>query len=110
MQTHYAAITEPVQAGALLRSIDNYNGHAYAAAVMKLSPLVFLRPDELRVAEWSEIDLDAAQWRIPAEEIKLRVEHMVPLSTQAVAMLRTVYPYPATDAMCCPAFGPANGA
>ncbi len=92
MQTHYAAITEPTEAGALLRSIDNYTGHAYAAAALKLSPLVFLRPGELRSAEWSEIDLDAAQWRIPAEKMKLRIEHMVPLSTQAVAILRTVHP------------------
>ena len=92
VQTHYAAITEPAHAGALLRSIDNYSGHAYAAAALKLSPLVFLRPGELRSAEWSEIDLDAAQWRIPAEKMKLRLEHMVPLSTQAVKILRTVHP------------------
>lgn len=92
VQTHYAAITEPAQAGALLRSIDNYSGHAYAVAALKLSPLVFLRPGELRSAEWSEIDLDAAQWRIPAEKMKLRIEHMVPLSLQAVAILRAVHP------------------
>ncbi len=92
VQTHYAAITEPAQAGALMRSIDNYTGHPYAVAALKLSPLVFLRPGELRAAEWSEIDLDAAQWRIPAEKMKLRIEHMVPLSSQAVAILRTVHP------------------
>ena len=91
VQTHYAAITEPSQAGALLRSIDSYTGHAYAAAALKLSPLVFLRPGELRAAEWSEINLDAAQWRIPAEKMKLRIEHMVPLSTQVVEILRAVH-------------------
>ena len=92
VQTHYAAITEPKQAGDLMRSIHSYTGHPYAVAALKLAPLVFLRPGELRSAEWSEIDLDKSEWRIPAEKMKLRVEHMVPLSTQAVAILRSVHP------------------
>ena len=92
MQTHYSAITEPAQAGALLRSIHTYSGHPYAVAALNLAPLVFLRPGELRAAEWAEIDLDAAQWRIPAEKMKLRLDHVVPLSKQAVAILRAVHP------------------
>lgn len=61
---HFAAITEPKQAGELLRSIFAYQGHPYTVAALKLSPLVFVRPGELRTAEWAEIDLDAAEWRI----------------------------------------------
>ena len=83
-----AAITEPAKIGALLRSIDGYVGHPTTAIALKLSPLVFVRPSELRAAEWSEIDLNAAEWRIPAERMKMRERHIVPLSTQAVALLR----------------------
>jgi len=83
-----AAITEPQKIGALLRSIDGYVGHPTTAIALKLSPLVFVRPSELRAAEWSEIDLNAAEWRIPAERMKMRERHIVPLSTQAVALLR----------------------
>ena len=59
---------------------------------MKLSPFVFLRPGELRQAEWSEIDLDAAEWNLPAEKMKMKQPHLVPLSTQAVAILREIQP------------------
>jgi integrase len=89
--THYAAITEPQAAGALMRSIYAYSGHPYAVAALKLSPLVFVRPGELRSAEWAEIDLDAAEWRIPGSKMKMRVDHLVPLSTQAVEILRSVH-------------------
>lgn len=65
-EAHYAAITDPKEAGKLLRSIDAYNGHAYAVAALKLAPLVFVRPGELRTADWAEIDLETAEWRIPA--------------------------------------------
>lgn len=88
--THYAAITEPKQAGALLRAIFDYNGHPYAVAALKLAPLLFVRPGELRAAEWSEIDLDDALWRIPGGKMKMNLDHLVPLSTQAVALLRGV--------------------
>ncbi len=60
-EAHYAAITDPEEAARLLRAIDAYDGHAYAIAALKLAPLVFVRPGELRAAEWSEIDLDAAE-------------------------------------------------
>jgi integrase len=89
-RNHYAAITEPDAAGALLRSIDSYTGHPYAVAALKLAPLVFVRPGELRAAEWPEFDLDAGEWRIPAEKMKMRTDHLVPLATQAVTVLRAV--------------------
>jgi len=91
LQTHYAAITEPKQVGELMRAIFAYSGHPYAVAALKLSPLVFVRPGELRSAEWAEIDLDAAEWRIPGSKMKMKIDHLVPLSTQAVEILRGVH-------------------
>ena len=89
---HFAAITEPKQAGDLMRSIFDYVGHPTTIAALKLSPLVFVRPGELRTAEWAEVDLDAAEWRIPGSKMKMKVDHLVPLSTQAVELLRGVQP------------------
>jgi integrase len=90
-EAHYAAITDPKEAAQLLRAIDAYDGLAYAVAALKLAPLVFVRPGELRSAEWSEIDLDAAEWRIPGSKMKMGQDHIVPLATQAVALLRELY-------------------
>lgn len=90
-QAHYAAITEPKKAGELLRSIHAYSGHPYAVAALKLAPLVFVRPGELRTAEWCEMDLDAAEWRIPGSKMKMGQDHIVPLATQAVELLWTVH-------------------
>lgn len=90
-KAHFAAITEPKQAGTLMRAIFDYHGHPAAVAALKLSPMLFVRPGELRSAEWSELDLDAAQWRIPASKIKMKVEHLVPLATQAVEILRGLH-------------------
>lgn len=90
-EAHYAAITEPKQAGELLRSIHAYSGHPYAVAALKLAPLVFVRPGELRTAEWTEIDLDAAEWRIPGSKMKMGQDHIVPLATQAVELLRGLH-------------------
>lgn len=92
-KTSYAAITEPRQVGQLLRSIHAYGGHPTAVAALQLTPLVFVRPGELRAAEWAEIDLDAAEWRIPASRMKMKVEHLVPLSRQAVGILRALHPF-----------------
>lgn len=89
---HYAAITEPKRVAALLRSIDGYSGHPFALAALKLSPLVFVRPGELRAAEWEEIDLGAAEWRIPGHKMKMDNDHIVPLSSQALEILRSVQP------------------
>jgi integrase len=85
---NYAAIIDPKPAGELMRAIYGYHGHAYAAAALKLSALLFVRPGELRNAEWREMDLDDAVWRIPAAKMKMRHDHLVPLSTQAVEILR----------------------
>jgi integrase len=89
---NFAAITEPKQAGELMRSIFAYSGHPFTVAALKLTPLVFVRPGELRTAEWVEIDLEAAEWRIPGSKMKMKVDHLVPLSTQAVEILRTMHP------------------
>ena len=89
---HFGAITEPKQLGSLMRSIYAYAGHPCTVAALKLSPLVFVRPGELRTMEWSELDLDAAQWRIPGVKMKMKVDHLVPLCLQAVGLLRSVQP------------------
>ena len=89
---HHAAITEPKELGDLMRSIFAYTGHPCTVAALKLAPLVFVRPGELRTAEWAEIDLDGAEWRIPGSKMKMKVDHIVPLSTQAVEILRSVQP------------------
>ena len=89
---HFAAITEPKQAGDLMRSIFDYSGHPCTVAALKLSPLVFVRPGELRTMEWAELDLDAAEWRIPGIKMKMKLDHLVPLATQALELLRAVQP------------------
>jgi integrase len=89
---HFASITDPDEVGALLRAIDGFNGMHQVSAALKLAPLVFVRPGELRNAEWAEIDLDAAEWNIPAHKMKMREPHLVPLSSQAVAILRDLQP------------------
>ena len=88
--THYGAVTDASRVGELLRSIDGYEGQGFTKMALQLSPHVFVRPGELRHAEWREIDLDAALWTIPANKTKMRKDHRVPLSRQAVAMLREV--------------------
>lgn len=90
--THRAAVTDPGKVGELLRAIDGYTGGFVVRCALKLAPLVFARPGELRQAEWTEIDLDGAQWRIPAGKMKMREEHTFPLSLQAVAVLREIQP------------------
>jgi integrase len=97
--THYPTITDPARMGQLLRAIDGYHGHTVTRLALKLAPLVFTRPAELRKARWSEFDLDAGWWVVPAEKLKMRTEkkataepHMVPLARQAVAILRELQP------------------
>jgi integrase len=89
---HFASITDPKAIGELLRDLDGYQGAFVTRCALRLSPLVFLRPGELRKAEWAEIDLDKAEWRIPAARMKMDALHIVPLSTQAVAILREIQP------------------
>ncbi|MGH8508004.1 MAG: tyrosine-type recombinase/integrase, partial [Gammaproteobacteria bacterium] len=93
---HHAAITEPKAVGALLRAIEGYQGSFVTHCALGIAPLVFVRPGELRAAEWTEFELDAAEWRIPAERMKMRSQHIVPLSTQAVAILRELHPLTST--------------
>jgi len=87
-----ATITEPRKIGELLRAIDGYEGTPVARGALRLAPLVFVRPGELRHAEWEEINLDKAEWRIPAEKMKMKDPHIVPLSKQAMAILNEIYP------------------
>lgn len=91
-EEHFAAVTEPDQAAPLLRAIYAYQGSAVVSCALRLAPLVFVRPGELRGAEWAEIDLDAAEWRIPAARMKTGVDHIVPLATQAIVVLREIHP------------------
>lgn len=88
--TNHAAITEPARIGELMCAIAGFVGEPVPRAALKLLPLVFVRPGELRHAEWSEIDLDEAEWRIPARKMKMRKAHVVPLARQAVEILRMV--------------------
>ena len=88
---HHASLTEPRQVGQLLRAIDGYEGGTIVSCALRLSPLVFVRPGELRFAQWSEFDLDGAEWRIPAERMKMGEKHIVSLATQAIAILRELY-------------------
>ena len=85
---HHAAIVEPAKVGALLRDIDAYEGRPETNFALKLAPHVFLRPGELRQAKWSEIDFADKIWRIPAERMKMKQPHTVPLSRQSLYLLR----------------------
>jgi integrase len=89
---HHAAITEPKQVSELLRAVDAFECSFVVKCALRIAPYVFVRPGELRRAEWSEIDLDAAEWNIPAEKMKMNNAHLVPLSSQAVAILRELQP------------------
>lgn len=88
---HFAAVVEPGRVGALLRAIDGYDGLIYTRIALQLAPHVFVRPGELRHAEWGEFDLDAALWTIPAMKTKMRKAHRVPLSRQSLRLLREIH-------------------
>lgn len=88
----FATVTDPRRVSQILQITYNYNGTPPVAAALKLAPILFVRPGELRQAEWAEIDLEGAVWRIPATKMKMRIEHVVPLSTQAVAILKDLMP------------------
>lgn len=89
---HFAAITEVGEVGPLLKAIEAYKGSLIVRSALRLAPMLFVRPGELRQAEWSEIDLDQGEWRIPAEKMKKRRDFIVPLSRQAVDVLRDLHP------------------
>jgi integrase len=99
---NHAAIVDPDKLGELLRAIDAYAGQLPTRCALQLAPLVFVRPGELRHAEWSEIDLDAAEWNIPAHKMKMRQPHIVPLASQAVAILRELQPLTGRSAYVFP--------
>jgi len=88
---HRAAITEPAAVGELLRAIDGFRGTFIVQCALRLAPMLFVRPGELRKAEWTEFDLDRAEWNIPAGKMKMRTAHLVALSQQAVAILRELH-------------------
>ena len=90
VKTHLPAITEPKRVGELLRMIDGYQGTPAVETALKLAPLVFLRPGELRTAEWDAIDLNNAEWRFTVS--KTKTEHIVPLATQALVILESLQP------------------
>ncbi len=86
---HFASVTEPKKVAELLRVLDGYQGTLVVTSALRLAPLVFVRPGELRKAEWADIDLDAAEWRYTVT--KTDTAHIVPLATQAVAILRELH-------------------
>jgi integrase len=89
---HHAAPTDPKKVAPLLRAIDGFQGSFVVKCALQLAPLLFVRPGELRAAEWSEVDLEAAEWNIPAGKMKMKVAHLVPLSKQAVEILKSLHP------------------
>jgi integrase len=90
-ERHHASITDPKRVGELMRAIDGYRGSFITKCALRLAPLVFVRPGELRKAEWVEFDLDGAEWRIPAARMKAREQHIVPLAKQAVSILQDLH-------------------
>jgi integrase len=93
---HFAAVTDPKELAPLLRSIDGYTGSIESRCALRLLPMLLMRPGELRNLEWSEIDVDVAQVNIPAEKMKMRNAHAVPLSRQALMILDEIRPLTGT--------------
>lgn len=107
---NHAAITDPVKVGELLRAIDGYSGHPATQAAFKLAPLLFVRPGELRAARWEEFNLDGnePEWRIPAERMKMGELHIVPLASQAVAILKDLREITGPDGYVFPGLTNSN--
>lgn len=106
--THRAAILKPAAVGALLRSIEGYTGQPSTALALRLAPHVFVRPGELRHAEWQEMDFDNAVWTIPGSKMKMGKEHRVPLSQQAMAILKEARQHSNGEGYIFPAIGKAK--
>lgn len=102
--THHAAILEPQQVGDLLCAMDTYSGHHVTRLAMQIAPHVMARPGELRLAKWSEFNLESAVWKIPAERMKMRRPHEVPLSRQVMDYLEELWPLTGPDGFVFPAF------
>ena len=105
MYTHFAAITEPKAIGKLLHTLDEYKGTFPLRCALRLSPLVFVRPNELAWAEWKEINFETNEWRIPAERMKMRQVHIVPLARQAVEILQEIHKFSGEGRFVFPARG-----
>lgn len=103
-QKHLAAITTADGAGALMRAIEGYTGHAITLFALRLSAHLFVRPGELRKANWSEFDFERPVWSIPAEKMKMRRPHRVPLSRQVVGFFEQLWELTGTGAYCFPSF------
>ncbi|TGD74152.1 DUF4102 domain-containing protein [Mangrovimicrobium sediminis] len=89
---HLAAITDPAELGCLLQAMEHFQGTPVVKTALLLSPLLFQRPGEIRSMEWAEINWEEKRWELPAEKMKMRLPHIVPLSTQAAALLRALHP------------------
>ena len=92
-QKHHASIIDSVEIGKLLNAISEYRGNFITKCALQLAPLFFVRPGELRHAEWSEFDLLKAEWRIPAEKMKMKEQHIVPLAIQAIEIIQELHAY-----------------
>lgn len=92
IKTHLAALTDPKEVVMLLKAIDGFCGTPVVSAALRLSPYLFVRPGELRNMEWTEINWDESRWEIPAEKMKMRAPHIVPLCSQTLAILRELEP------------------
>jgi integrase len=99
---HFAAVTDPKAIGSLLRILQDYQGSVIVRCALRLAPLVFVRPGELRKAEWKEINFEKAEWSIPAERMKMREPHLVPLSRQAIEILKELHPMSGRSAYLFP--------
>lgn len=91
-EKHHAALIDPKEVAELLRAIEGFQGTFHVKCALKLAPMLFVRPGELRQMEWSELNLDNAEWDIPAEKMKMKIPHIVPLAKQAVEILRELQP------------------
>lgn len=91
-KSHHASVTDPKAIKALMQAINDYEGFFITKCALRFAPLVFVRPGELRHAEWSEINFETKEWRIPAAKMKMRVMHIVPLSEQALKILEEIQP------------------
>lgn len=89
---HMASVTDPKELAPLLRAMEAYQGGLVAQSALKLLPMLFVRPGELRHMEWAEVDLETAEWNIPGAKMKMGLPHLVPLSRQAVAVLKELQP------------------
>lgn len=101
-EKHRAAVTDPNAIGPLLRALDSYHGSTIVRCALRLAPLVFVRPGELRKAEWKEINFDKAEWNIPGERMKMKEPHLVPLARQSLEILKELQPMTGRSAYLFP--------